>query len=218
MSDFAQTPKIKGMGSYKPVSNPNGRSFVVRKRPYSSILILDNFGGSGSLDAHTPDINIPGNSWVESLGDWEVSGGSAILAASSNSYATIDSGVSNYIVYGEITIGADPIPANRGHIVRYLDNNDMWRCVLASGRAEFEIQEQVEGVGITVRASISSGIDENATFTIKTICNGQSITSILDGNKTLSYGSATTQETQTIVGLLSRTTDDTHNYFEVSEL
>jgi hypothetical protein len=72
-----------------------------------SVLILDHFGGSGTLSGRTPDTtNTPGNTWgVEAGVTGTVGSGVLTLSATGDANVSIETGVANMEVTCTLNLG-----------------------------------------------------------------------------------------------------------------
>ncbi len=184
-------------------------------------LVLDHFtdADSTSLDAHTPDTRPGSNAWVEALGNWQITGNKAVLAALQGwAQAHINSGQANCTVSvnAKSTTAAAGMGKDVGLLVRWASNgtyNDWWSIGVSAADDRFRIIEVNDGVSQTERAGAAVMIDTATVYAISATLSGSTITATVDGGNQISYASASMNQTSTIHGIIARETTDTLDDF-----
>jgi hypothetical protein len=171
-------------------------------------LIYDTFTGTSSLDAHSPGV---GGAWVETSGDWSVSGGYALKAANAYQIASIDSGVANYTA--ESTVNSHTGGAGLGIAVRIIDTSNHFICVADVTTINAIIFKKTDGSFSDV-GHVAKLIPADTDTLVRVVTSGNTITFTVDG-ASASYSSATQGNTSTLVGLSSYFTTDKHTLFTV---
>ncbi len=184
-----------------------------------TVLVLDYFtaADSTSLHAHAPDINIPGNAWVELLttdADIQIQSNRARgmhtgVPSYPSAVALIETSESDVLVTGTITNGTVASTSSvSGLIVRGVDINNYWAIYIDDNNDTFFMVER-QGGSNTTRASTAVTLDVNTSYIIRVLCSGNTITATLDGANQIQYTSATFQNTATKHGFFLRRVSDT---------
>jgi hypothetical protein len=162
----------------------------------SPYLVYDTFTGADTtqLQNHTPEI---GGAWTANAGVTIVSNK---IQSTGDYNVIIDSGQANHY------ITVDHLPSNggcfSGPIVRYSDDSNYWLInMYPYGSGAFEIEEMASG-SFTKQATVAAGLTRtNYNVTVTSI--GATITGTVPGY-TISYDSASSNQTQTKVGIRVR--------------
>jgi len=126
-------------------------------------IVLDVFGGTGTLDAHTPNVNTPGNSWVSLGTGFNVSGGQAECTDSWEA-AVIDTGIATACRI-EAEVSFQDTTSQGGILFRYVDNNNFWWSQMTNG--QLNLQRNVAGSVSTVATDAGAGNREaNSMMTV----------------------------------------------------
>lgn len=157
------------------------------------VYLLDTFSGAAAeLDAHTPDIDLAANGWVEDTQDWDTNGsGSAVITdtAGAGRFATVDVAQADGVITLTVTSPATG-DAYFGLIFRYTDTNNRWTLFVNGASGEFTLTETTGGSS-TNRDTTAVTISANTQYIIEVTLAGNSIAATLDGANDLSYSSAT---------------------------
>lgn len=152
-----------------------------------------------NLTAHTMNVG-PGWTNITGLGTWTISSNQAVQSANDNRHYRItsqsnqsDGVVSVAVTYPGSGEAAPVVP------VRVVDNNNLWYCIVDRNASAFRIRELNAGTD-TIRATGTHTIAAGSTETLTVNLSGATIT-FTAGGDTLSYGSATFQQTATLHGI-----------------
>ena len=159
-------------------------------------LIYDTFTDADDtlLEAHAPDINIPGNPWV-SGNKWKIVGNTGRLV-DNTFYSTellINTGRTGYRVTAKIVLASAPSANIRGIVVRNdganngVPNASQFKAGLLYNANRFEIQEGSS----TVRATAAFVVTPGVAYTIVVECVGSTISATVNGGVPISYALAT---------------------------
>ena len=171
-------------------------------------LIKDLFtdADATAITAHTPNINAPGNAWVNTSGTTTIQ---ANTAKSSGGVASIDSG------QAALTITLDAIPASNGTLgiaFRLTDNTHYWLAGVGrdgTGRVKLNLWEN--DAGFTLRASqVHASVNYLAgtTYALKVVYSGNDIVATMpDLSLSASYTSSF-NNTATKIGLRASDQND----------
>ena len=146
-----------------------------------------------SLDAITPEI---GGGWTEQAGNMDIQSNRANLVTGI-AKSTIESGLGDAVVSCTINMTAPAVTA--GLIVRYEDNNNYWLVYLLTATNKMDLYE-VNGGGLTKRATASVVIDSGIDYKVLVLLTGTTIRCFVDDGSTAGYISAFNQ-TKTKHGL-----------------
>ena len=172
--------------------------------PISPYLVYDTFtGGDASLDAHTPDVT-PGGGWVEARGNWVISGGKA-NSGQLEGIAVIESGVSDVSVSVIGTLQGTDINCGSPMIVlRETAAKDCWHVGALAPNANLNAILENNNDSYTTRASTACVLSDNGEYTITATAASTTITGLINGACSASYGSATFNQTATKHGMRMR--------------
>ncbi|KKN64499.1 hypothetical protein LCGC14_0491120 [marine sediment metagenome] len=118
---------------------------------YGTLLFVDLFNDSDGvgLDAHTPDLDLAGNGWVEQAGTWEIQGDTLELQDQvvADYAATVDiDRTTDFEVEFEIT-QISLIDHNIQLLLRYVDSSNLIRLLLFEG-GDWDLQDTGGGDGL----------------------------------------------------------------------
>ena len=169
-----------------------------------AVVVQDTFteASDTSLASHTPDIDTVGGGWRHDTSSFTVQASTETVVSDTigTTLATIDAGVANCIVSGDVTIPVNPeIPAN-GFALRLSDASTYWLARLNNTNS---YQLLRFSGGATLVASQSIGIDEGVTYDFVVTLDGSTISATVDGSPMPDYTSATLNQTETRHGLRS---------------
>ncbi len=173
----------------------------------STILLQDTFTDDDAtlLENHTPDIDTAGNGWSVVAGNWTISNNKLVEGVNTNAVCRVDVGDADVTITMKMTIGPDN--SNRcfsGIGFRIVDDDDMWAFRfsgnITTGEGEWEIREWIPTP--TQRASSGSAIVvEDQVYTLKVVCEGQTVVGYVDGDEVCRYESASGNESVTSHGV-----------------
>jgi hypothetical protein len=187
---------VEGVTSGQSVSDSGGRTQLPI---LGTVLIQDTFTDpdSTSLDVHVPDVDVSGNGWTESSGDWEIQSGvstpTGVDPAGPSWVATIDSTEADVECQSVITC----VTANNGIITNYLNNDSLF--VIQISPVDDAIQIYERSPDWVIRGSASKVFTDSTPTLVFATKVGQTITG-RSGGVSVSYGSATLNADSTIVG------------------
>lgn len=170
------------------------------------VLILDQFTAADSTDINgrTPaPINVPGNNWavIGGTAAWAVQGNQAAASGGGvENWLAVDSGIADATVSADITVIASG--EVQGISLRIADSTHHWLLYWTSGNVVYLVERDV---GATVRASGALVLTGGTTHEFKAVLLGTTITGYVDGVQILTYGSATSGQTNTKHGLYAGT-------------
>lgn len=181
-------------------------------------LVRDTFTISNGvlINSRSPDIDVVGGGWIFDAGSFSGSSSKAV-AGSAQSLAVINSGQADVTVADRMTVLDNT--NNRGIALRRTSATNYWRIDLANGTLYRIVQ--IQAGSPIVRASAAVSYSVGASANLRVVASGNTITayvSINGGAETsISYGSATFNNTATYHGIYSQTatTNDFHDNFEV---
>jgi hypothetical protein len=175
-------------------------------------IVQDTFTGTNgtNLSSHTPDVNVPGNSWVAVNGNYTISSNQALAGNGvAQEIESID------CANADVTITLDvAIPSGSSNVqgiaMRVTDQNNCWACFHENdggSNGYLAIAERASGSTFTRASANFSGTTAGTTMTLTATSSGSTITvaSTAAGPGTLSYGSATAEQTVTKHGLFGYT-------------
>jgi hypothetical protein len=148
-----------------------------------------------------------GGTWSVLSGAWSTTTGSYATqtAATDPSYLTTNTGSADVTVTA--TINDHSAAQTLGICVRMSDNNNGWLADLGSGTNNFQLFEVVSNV-YTFRARTTATISNDTDYPLVVTAAGSTISvNFNNGAATLSYGSATSNQTVTKHGLKAGTTN-----------
>jgi len=176
-------------------------------------LLVDNFTdtNSTSLDAHTPDLDYVGKGWVEAAGNWEIQSNNADIVSSVASEAVLDVEQSDVVLYSLHKLGTS---ASVGHVFRQADSNNYFTSQLSSTSNRFGTTKFTSGSGVWDQYNSFTPSNTEPYF-IKTILNGSSITSELDGGVSSVSDTDTTHQTETNFGIMTNNAASQSDYIKV---
>lgn len=157
-----------------------------------------------SLDAHGSDVVGPDSQAVGSLTGVEQSGDWDIQSNRANSDGP---GIHTWDV-GKADIFADLVinggaAGNPGLVFRFTDTGNYWYLQADRANNQLEIHE-VNATVDTVRANVASTINDSTDYTLRVICEGQTVWGYKNGGSAkVLYGSAALNEGATKHGLFS---------------
>jgi hypothetical protein len=155
---------------------------------------------STSLDAITPEV---GNAWTEQQGDWEIQSNKAQESSPADKdSATIDTGISDFLVDATVVgyhSGSDIV--NPKVLLRFTDLANYWILEVRVHDNSIKITERTGDVE-TNRASVGVTINSATAYDARAIAYAQTIDMFLDGANKISYASAASNETETLVGIM----------------
>lgn len=171
--------------------------------PGQVILILDQFTAADTTDINgrTPaPTNTPGNNWA-------VIGGTAAWSVQGNKAAATGGGVENWLAVdsadADVTVSADITVINTSEVqgisLRIADSTHYWVLYWTNGDVLYLVER--DGGGSSVRASAALVLVDGNTYEFKAVLLGTTITGFVDGIQQLTYGSATSGQTNTKHGL-----------------
>lgn len=146
-----------------------------------------------SLDAITPEV---GGSWTEQTGNQDIQSNQA--NSDGTTVATCSAGISDFLIKVQVTTAA--ASSRLGVIGRFTDTNNYWLVRVKDTDDEIQIFEVNGGVS-TKRATTSVTIDASTSYDLVVVFDGQDITGFVDGGGKVSYGSASHNQTETLVGI-----------------
>lgn len=164
-------------------------------------LLSDTFTGTNgtALTSHTPDI--PGTGTYTSVVGTSptIQGNKAEVTNQSGTVVVYD--VSQSAVTAQADVSMNTANANTagGVVVRETDVNNFWLCHLR-GDGNLILFENSGGT-FTQRASAAVTVNVNTTYTIKLVASGTNMTGYYQGTSEFTYGSASSNQTATKVGI-----------------
>lgn len=197
--------------------------------PPSATVFLDTFTDTNGtfLAAHTPDTDTVGGGWVGIVSLSDAQAGDDTIDIQTNQarqedtafaravYASV--GTANFDVTIDWTNGGTA-SALVQILFRYTDLSNYWQFGMRQTSAFYAIREVNSGT-ITSRASGTTPVTGSGTYSMRLVANGTSLTGTVDGANTLSYGSATFNQTvQTAGFLLSGDTNARVDNFQVDSV
>jgi hypothetical protein len=202
---------------YQIVANNSGGNTTSNEATDTTyaVLVLDTFTGAPiSLDAHTPDTDASGLGWTEVLEDWGLDGsGNAVTAAIGLGIASIDSTAADGVITANLTTTSFTFSAVRGVVARFIDTNNYWQIGLSDN--SFYIRERNAGVTVNRAAALNVGVGASTPVEMVVTMLGTTITAELVGVATISYSSATLNQTETTHGMIVRFNDEPYDRFKV---
>lgn len=179
-------------------------------------IISDTFTGANgtSLTVHAPDVNTPGNSWVNGVGTWTIQTNKAgNTAGVNNQSALIDANCADCDVSADVTLVAGS--TRLGVIGRWIDASNFWQLILTVAGAQIQLIERNAATN-TVRASAAITVADGETHNVKLSLSGTTLTGTMDGANTVSYTSSSFQ-TSTTHGIhaTNMLTTERHDNFRV---
>lgn len=150
-------------------------------------VVLDNYTDPDgtSLDQHRPDA---GPLWTEAEGTWEIQGNQAALAIADGAFgqnqAVIELGVADASV--RCTLVAPNADFNAGLIANYTDDNNHWQVQVSTGG--LIIWECTDGL-FTLQG-FAGGLANNATYEVRVLTAGDTISLYVGETLMLSYTGA----------------------------
>lgn len=187
------------------------RAVFAIRRPPIHFSSFDASNGT-SLDAFTPEW---GNAWTEQLGDWDIQSNQANMSSISgttpNGVATTTTTVADARFSATVTPVSTGAP---GIIFRYSDNNNFWFVQVNESVNFFQLFERNAGSFVN-RGQAAVTINAGTSYSIVVDVSGTSITATLNGGNTVSYGSATFNQSQTTHGMRAFKNGDKLNDYEI---
>lgn len=159
-----------------------------------SVIIRDNFGGSGSIAGRTPDTtDVPGNLW-SNLGStyqgvWTVGGGSVAVTTpgsylSGQTIAVIDAVAADVNIKADFTLSST---WNCGIVFNYFDSQNYWGVGFTNGTPNtITLSLQTAG-SFSTKATGSFTISATGTYTLEVITAGDAVTVKVNGTTVISY-------------------------------
>jgi len=194
----------------------NRRKFFIKiapqfKKSGLATLFYDTFTDTDgvSLPSHTPDINLPGNPWVNYRGPYTCQSNKA-LTTQSGGYSAVDVGLADVIISALV---ATPNDNKVGIFPRYAASNSSWVVCIEEDSDKFRIYEY-SGV-FTLRAETDVALTAWTQYTMVVTCNGSTISGTIDGANEIAYASATRNQSSTIHGIRGQNLASTHDNFQI---
>lgn len=180
-------------------------------------LAYDTFtdDNSTSLDAHTsntsgPDSQTtPAKSWTEQSGDWDIQSNRANPDGAA--VATVDAGDADVMIDCVVNGGAGDQPAI---VLRYSDANNYWYLQADRANNQLELHE-VDAGSDDIRANAGVTINNSTDYTLRAIANGTTIDGYIDNANKISYGSASSNQTETEHGIRAENTAGQFDNFQI---
>lgn len=174
-------------------------------------FLLDHFTDSNStaLGSHTMDI---GPGWSVSNGTWQITSNKAVKTDRDGNYdfAFADATAANITLTVDIVFGSS---TRAGAVVRYTDTSNYWMVLaiqLTQGMALYE----VNAGSLVLRASSSATLGAATAYTLTITARVQTISVTLsDGS--MSYGSASFQQSAKKHAMMSWSSGPTFDNFQV---
>lgn len=178
-------------------------------------IIEDNFTDPDgtSLDAHAiSPTNVPATTWVEILGNWQITSNRAVEAVtSSGGRARCNVGVSNVAIVATVISNPSAGGATKdaGVIGRW-SSVTFWRVGINATDGLLRISE-----GVSQRATVAAPITPGTPYSLVVAFHGPVIYAVLNGTYQVSYSSATSNEFSTIFGIAGGSAGDGLDSFKV---
>lgn len=164
--------------------------------------VLDTFADSNgtALTARTPTVDTIGSGWTDSTGNWDIQSNKASYATSDSTHrqATIDSGLADVVIEGVVNMSSANERASV--IVRYTDDNNLWRLYVDNFGNSINIY-QVNGGVNTSRASASVTVANATDYRVVGVLDDDNITMYFNDATRITYASAVALKTNTVHGI-----------------
>jgi hypothetical protein len=173
-------------------------------------LLLDHFTDTNgtNLTAHTMDI---GPGWTVPSGTFSINSNQAKMTVAG--YAESQANQSDVT----ISAGVTPQATNfAGLLARYSATTDYWRVTIAAGTTNNWKITEVSGGTTTDRATGSVTINSGTQYAVQAVLSGTNITATVNGGNSLSYGSASSNQTKTLHGLRGTSLNALWDDFQVT--
>lgn len=175
----------------------------------SPLIVADSFTAANStnLNGRMPDvINTPGAAWAVGAGGYQIQSNAAWPSSYASSIArvTYDTGVADANLKLTYRTGQTTAVSEFVQILfRFVDTQNFWCLTFGklSSAGLWKIQEVVSN-SATDRATGTYTYAANTNYVLDLTFNGASVSALRDGANSISYNSASTFLTATIVGVL----------------
>ena len=189
------------------------------------VLVYDTFTDTNgtALDAHTPDIDRSGSGWTEQHFSFDITSNKATMDVGGDTQpqglASIPTTAADVVIETVAQTSDNGSSSAFGIALRYSDNNNYWLLDVVPVSDTARMFE-VNGGSYTSRGTSSPTIDINTDYTLKAIASDQTIIFTVDGGDTVTYTSASHNESQTTHGIRGGNQADTGawDWFKVSTL
>jgi hypothetical protein len=165
----------------------------------NNLLLLDLFeGAAGTLiTAHTPDVNVAGNSYVDHQWVSPYNGGVTKLQGSGYSYNTgtdvinfcpIDVGKADVDISADIVMASGTTYGSQGLVFRVQDSLNFW-ALFRSSSTVLKLTQYIAGAA-TDRATPAVTLANSTKYNFRLTCVGDVITGYIDGVQKCTYTSS----------------------------
>ena len=172
------------------------------------MIFQDTFTDTDGTDlsAHTPDIDIAGNGWVDETIAMEVQGNEAV-AVSNGGQSTVDVEESDVIVEADAIIATTSSNRSVELIFRWSDSDNYWGLLvtpIGASASPFAVtpRKKVAGSFTDFTESPNQICNAGETYALKVVCDGSDIEFFYDDVSILSITDSF-NSTATSIGLLS---------------
>jgi hypothetical protein len=175
----------------------------------ATVLLKDTFTDVANTDLSSHSMDI-GGGWATNpaTGAFRISSNRA-QSAGTQQLAHANCTQSNFtaqVVANFQASGSNDI----GLIVRYVDDNNYWGAVLDIGGGTLQLYELNSG-SFTLRASSNPSLSGSTDYTVKAVCQGNTITATVNGGNQAAYALASDFNNATQVGIESGLIDNNGN-------
>lgn len=196
------SPSGPTSGELEGITITYGQCSPLPPSPPALFAASFNAPNGTSLSAYIPDIGAAGTTFDNGGGHtFTIEAATAQITGSGgfNGGVLWAAGASDYTYSGYITL--TPTTEDGALIIRATDGANFWEVDVDGTLLASTIYECVAGV-FTPRASVALSRHGPGTHHVSIVCNGPSITAVIDGSDSVSYGSATFQQNATNIGIL----------------
>jgi len=191
---------------------------VPQQRAGSSLLIHDQFTDTNGVHLHdhaVSPVNVPSATWTDVESVATIQSNRAYCSAATVQTCYLDTGIADALIEASVsTVAAAHYYS--GILFRCTDSTHNWRARINYNSLSFDIVE-VNG-SLTVRASAYVGYSGGVEYPISVTFSGQNISATFSGTTTITYNSATMNQTVTKHGVYFRLVGCTVDEFKVSRL
>jgi hypothetical protein len=178
----------------------------------ATTVLKDNFVDANNTPLQSHTMNV-GPGWTIDKGTFQISNNKAQCTATGSSPAGArahsDAGKSD-VTLSVIFNGNIGGGGNGGAVLRYTDENNFWFLNLTN--TALVLYERSGGTW-TQRGISSGTFTNNTDYTLQIVASGANLTATLNSGNTITYNSATSNQTVTTHGISAGFTADTFSSF-----